>query len=237
MTSSKRELKHDIIPVNDDKALVEHVMNDIDKIKPSFYKYNGETDFMVAGKENKFRPMMHLGAILDESPDYIKDEAFSAIDNYGIATLALVGVKYNRGEIKEIKQVLGLGKNITVSDFGSSSLSGTELRIDFSEEFSKKINSGVIPVVAVTSSDPAVTLSVTEKTSTGFKIVSSKPVQTLAFDWIAMAKIQLDSQINTEDKFNSISPDLKNKLVVPEHTKQLLIDYYKNAKPTPSVIK
>ena len=56
-------------------------MNDIDRIKPSFYKYNMETDQMEAGNENKYRAQMHLGVIIDESPDYILDQSFSG-DNF-----------------------------------------------------------------------------------------------------------------------------------------------------------
>lgn len=221
-TSSTRDKKKDITPISGNKPLEEYVMNDIDKIQPSFYMYKNEPDNMVAGMENKYRPQMHLGAIVDESPDYIKDQTFSGIDNYGMATLAMAGVKYNRAEIKKLQK--------TVSDFGSSQLNTEELYVDFSEEFANKIAlNSTIPVVTITSNNPAVVLSVRKKTNKGFYVVASKSVTGLSFDWIAMAKVA-----NAEATENAIPAHLKDQLNVPESTKNMLFEYYKKLNPTPS---
>ncbi len=69
--ASQRALKRDITPI----ALnhYETVMQDIDALQPSFYKFNVETDKLEEGNEAKYRPVPRLGVILDESPDYIKD--------------------------------------------------------------------------------------------------------------------------------------------------------------------
>ncbi len=76
-----------------DEDMSEYLMQDIDKMKPSFYKYKLETDEMEAGNEPKCRPNMHIGLILDETPDYIQDQAFSGVDVYALASLGLAGVK------------------------------------------------------------------------------------------------------------------------------------------------
>lgn len=234
-TLSTRDKKREIISVNDNKTLAEYVMDDIDKIKPSFYKYTIETDEMIKGMESKYRPMMHLGAIVDESPDYIKDESFSAIDNYGIATLSLVGVKYNRQEIKEIKNYLGMegAGSANISDFGSVKLNNSEIWINFSDGFAKNISSDNLPVITVTSNNSSVTLCVIEKTTTGFKVKASSTVSNLSIDWIAMTKVKTNNPI-TQKTLGAISPSLYEQLYVPESTKNFLMNYYKNIKSTPT---
>ena len=179
---------------------------------------------------------MHLGAIVDESPDYIKDVSFSAIDNYGIATLSLVGVKYNRQEIKEIKNYLGMGEtgSINISDFGSINLNGSEIWINFSDGFSKNISSDNLPVITVSSNNSSVTLCVTEKTSTNFKVKASAVVSNLSIDWIAMTKIKTNNTNTQKKTLGIITPTLYEQLYVPESTKNLLINYYKNLKLTPA---
>ena len=231
---SLRELKRNIVPINEDKALSEYVMRDIDKLKPSFYKYNVEFDEILPGEENNYRPQMHLGVITDEAPDYIQDQSFSGIDIYGIATLGVLGVKYNRSEIQEIKKVLGTGVSTSVTDFGSSSISGGEAWVEFSSEFVKQIEgNSKFPVVTVTSNDPMVILSITEKTNTGFRVVTSKNVSNVSFDWISMAKSGLINKLSIDSNAkDSIDPSLKIQLDLPDDLKNQQIDYYKNEKHT-----
>jgi hypothetical protein len=226
---SDRDKKRNIVPLDND--LYAYVMNDIDKIKPSFYKFKIETDELEKGNGNKYRPYMHLGVITDESPDYIQDPTFAGIEPYAIATLSLVGVKYNRKEIQEIKDVLEIGKSITASDFGTSAMEGFEMWVDFSDEFSDKLTPDNLPVITVTANNLSATIIVTEKTPKGFKVKASRDISNLKFDWMAMAKVKTKASFLSR-KDSSISIDLLQQLKVPESTKQTLIEYYKNLKPT-----
>jgi hypothetical protein len=206
---SRRELKRDIKSI--DGELAELVMQDIIKIKPSFYKYNVETDDFQKGNEYKFRPNYHLGVILDESPDYIQDNAFSGIDIYALATMSLVGVKYNNNEIKKLKT--------KITDFGCSKLNGREIYIKYSYEFSSQLQE--IPIIVVTSNDPNIIISVIDKTLVGFKIITSQNVSNLSFDWIAMSKIEIiDNDYENEKHANN--------LIVSDEDKMKLINFIKS---------
>ncbi len=99
---SQRELKRDITPVEDGNY--ETVINDIDALKPSFYKFKVETDVLEKDNEAKYRPFPHLGVIIDESPDYILGVDKKTVDIYALSTLSLAGVKYNRNEIQKLKR-------------------------------------------------------------------------------------------------------------------------------------
>ena len=219
---SQRSLKRDITPLN--KQLYELVMNDIDKLKPSLYKFKDETDELESGNEAKFRPNMHMGVVLDESPDYIQDQAFSGIDIYALATMAIAGVKYNREEIKDIKENIGLSeKKMTVSDFGNEELKGNETWISFTNEFINKL-SGTSPIITVTPNQTGVWLSVTETTSKGFKVVASGNNSSVTFNWIAMAKVNIEQK---EDKTQLISQELIRQLKVDDTKKAMIRDYWK----------
>jgi hypothetical protein len=202
---SRRELKRDITPIEDD--LTKLVMSDIKNIKPSFYKYNEETDFLEKGNESKYRPNMHLGVIVDESPDYIQDNAFSGIDIYALATMTLVGVKYNYEELEYIKT--------TITDFGSVQINGKEIKINFNEEFRAKLNENDMPVITITPYAPNVDLYIAYKDSEGF-IVKSENDVSINFDWIAIAKI--NSSNSTDDNKN-IDNKLLEQLVIPDSKK------------------
>jgi hypothetical protein len=218
---SQRSLKRNIVPLEEN--LMELVMEDIDKIQPSFYKFKDETDVIEIGNEPKFRPNMHLGVILDEAPDYIQDQAFSGVDIYALATLAITGVKYNRNEIKEIKEYIGFSENkITVSDFGNEVLKGNETWISFSEEFISKLT-GASPIITVTPNQSGVSLSIIETTSTGFKVVSTGNISNITFNWIAMAKVSTE-QIENEKQ--PISQEFLNQLKVDENIKDNIREYW-----------
>jgi hypothetical protein len=209
--------------VNDDDALSALVMQDIDKIKPSFYKYNSEKDNF--DNSISYRHQMHLGVIVDESPDYILGASFDKVDLYGLEAMTLAGVKNNRKEIKEIKNYLGMGQTANVSDFGSITVNGSEMQVNFSDDFAKKITSENLPVVTVTSNNPFVTLSVTEKTSRGFKVVASAAVSNLSIDWIAMAKVKTENSFESAKTNSSqISPFLMERLRVPDATKSMILN-------------
>ncbi|MCW3127288.1 MAG: hypothetical protein JWO03_2946 [Bacteroidetes bacterium] len=221
---SQRKMKRDITPLN--TAMYDYVMNDIDKIKPSFYKTKDETDELQSGNEAKYRPNMHLGVILDESPDYLQDQAFSGIDIYAMATLGVAGVKYNREEIKQLKEAVGISKNkMTISDFGSEVSTGAETWVMLSDEFMSKNKGAVIPVVTVTSTIPGVSLSVTETKADRFKVVRSGDAPAAAFNWIAMAKVDLKQDTKTEDQ--TLSPALASQLKVDESKKAAMREFWK----------
>jgi len=228
---SKREEKHDIYPINDDDALTALVMDDIDKIKPSFYRYNKENDFFD-GNDSKYKPQMHLGVIADESPDYILGQTYDKVNIYGIATLSLAGVKQNRKEIKEIKDFLNLNSdNITIQDFGTQIINGSEIWVEFSVDFSQKLTVSNIPVITVTSSNSLVQLSVVEKSQKGFKVKTNIPVSDLTFDWIAITKIKVGTLKSQNESYSSQIPlSLYERLRIPESTKTKMIEFYKNLK-------
>ena len=83
-----------------------------------------------------------------------------------------------------------------------------------------------MPVVTITSNNPNVTLSISQKTSTGFKVVTSKTVSNLSFDWIAMAKVDLEnnSQLSEED---IIAYKKQMQMIVSESIKQQMRDWTK----------
>jgi hypothetical protein len=220
---SQRELKRDILTISDNKDVEAYLVSNILKIKPSLYNYTNEYDEMIKGKENHYRPAYRIGLIADESPDYLLDESFSGVDIYGLATLSLVGAQYAIKKVEKIENE----SNKTVTDFGTYSLSEnkTTVWIDFSEEFY-----GNKPVIALTSNNPNVNISVTEKNSEGFRVQVSEYVQNLSFDWIAISKVN-----NKNNEFNHLNNDVLQKLLVPESTKSKILDFYSNFKPSISI--
>ena len=217
---SQRKLKRDITPLTENESLYEHVMHDIDNIKPSFYKFKVETDEMEEGNEVKYRAAMRLGLILDETPDYVQDHAFSAIDGYSLATLAVAAAKYNRDEIKELKS----GKGATqISDFGSNRIEGEMIWVSFDTEFSSQLTEGEVPVVTVTPNELGAEMAVIEKTREGFRVrkVGTNP---LNFDWMAMAKLNQQERKNRSPE--TISPELMDQIIVDESKKAQIRAYY-----------
>lgn len=224
---SNRETKRDIYNINDHLEIENYVMADIDKIKPSFYKYHNDLDQLVTGQENKYRPQMRLGVITDEAPDYVTDAVNSKVSLYSIATMSLVGVKHNRSKIKEIEEKLELTK---ISDFGSIVLNGKDIEVMFDSSFSKNLHGS--PIITVTSNNPEINVSISRKTKRGFLIVASEEVTNLSVDWIAMGKTNITND-NFETASNrSMDPHLKSQLEIPLSEKQKIIEFQKNNKPS-----
>lgn len=214
ITVSSKEKKRNITPIVGNKELENYVMNSINNTQTYFYKYNDEQDNLNPDNYGKYRPMMHLGTILEESPDFLKDAGFSGIDNYAVATLALAGVKINSNEIKE------LSKNI--SDFGSVSITQNNIHVEFNDDFKKQLGN-TIPVITV-SSNVVSDVIIQSKSNSGFTVKISGEIPAHAyFDWIAMAK-----KTNSET-ISDIDPDLKKNLEVDEATKNQLKELYKQA--------
>ncbi|MDX2360789.1 MAG: hypothetical protein QNK23_08275, partial [Crocinitomicaceae bacterium] len=217
IVASERSIKRDIHTVNEEQATEDYLMDAIMKMKPSVYNYNNEYDEMVPGYENHYRPAFRMGLIVDETPDFLLDEGFSGVDIYGVAALSLAGVQHNMREIEEIKATK------TIQDFGSVAFSGTEVWVDFSENFE-----GQIPVVTITSNNPNVVISVVEKTATKFKVVVSAAAANLQFDWIAMAKKTVTRQVSGVD----LAPEMKDKMEVPGPIKEKILDFYEDFNST-----
>jgi hypothetical protein len=220
---SQRELKRDILAVKENSDVEHYLISNIMSMKPSLYNYLNEYDKMIEGKENHYRPAYRIGLIADESPDYILDESFSGVDIYGLATLSLVGTQYSINEISKLKKL------INISDFGSGKVvSGNTMWVEFKEDFN-----GSTPVVTVASNNPEITISVVEKNEKGFKIITSKTVNNLSFDWIAMAKIEKEETVQV----SNINSSIKNKLVVSKESKTQVLNFYNTFKPSLSKSK
>lgn len=170
---SRRDLKRDIQPLDQD--LYSYALDQIMKMKPSLYKFYGENDEMVAGAENKTRYNYHLGLILDETPDFIQDNSFGGIDVYALSTLNLAGVQAVNAELQEVP----------VADFGQGSISGTEVRINYSQAITGKEIVG-IPVVSITPTSANARYYVKSQDETGFVVVSENGP--MSFNWMANAR-------------------------------------------------
>jgi hypothetical protein len=205
---SKREAKRNINYI--ENSNMEFIMNDIDKMKPAFYKYKIETDELEIGNESKYRPNMHLGVILDETPDYIQDNQFSGIDVYALATLSLAGVKHNRAEIQEIKK--------TANDFGIVKVNSNEIIINFSEDFVAKLDKNTIPTVTLTPSSSGYSYYIPKQNNEGFTIIiENYDGKEFMINWIAMAKTTVN---NNTDKTKNIDPTLLKQLKVSQSIKE-----------------
>jgi F0F1-type ATP synthase membrane subunit c/vacuolar-type H+-ATPase subunit K len=203
---SRRELKRNITSVEGDIA--EYVMADIEKMKPSFYKFNVETDEFVEGNEAKVRYNMHMGLILDETPDYIQDNAFSGIDVYALATMAITGVQYNRNSIKHIETQISQMQSL-IQDFGVSVVNGTEVRVNYSKDFR-----GAVPVVNITPTNPVSGYYISSQDSEGFTIKVAEN-QSFGFNWMAFA----NAPVQAETQSTAIEPSLMSQLQVDESKK------------------
>ncbi|MGC9330647.1 MAG: hypothetical protein ACP5DZ_02070 [Bacteroidales bacterium] len=146
-----------------------------------------------------------MGVILDETPDYIQDNAFSGIDVYGLATLTLAGVKINRQSIEHIEQQIR-----EIHDFGTAKLNGNQIRIDFNKDFT-----GTEPIVTVTPHSPIKDYYIKTQYENGF-VLAVENANQFKFNWIAIAE-----KVTSAEKTDvSIDPHLKSQLEVDEVTKE-----------------
>lgn len=206
---SRRELKRDINYLDQD--LSEYVIDDIMKMKPAFYKYNVESDEIIDGKESKTRLNMHMGFILDETPDYVQDNAFSGIDIYALSALAISGVQYNRNSIIEIEnQIETISSQI--NDFGIATISGNEVKVSYNKDFN-----GNVPVVSITPNSPVSNYYIKSQDESGFTL-AVEDAQNFQFNWIAMATYTIE--VKEDNLSNSIDPTLLNQLDVDDSRKQ-----------------
>lgn len=209
--TSRRETKKDITPLN--QGMYEQVMADIDDLKPTFYRYKGETTEMIPGHEARYRPNLHLGVILDEAPDYIQDQAFKGIDIYAMGVLALTGVKYNREQIQALAGQAGHSS-------GSAQTQNTSVFVPFDQEFAGKIGSEM-PLVHITPTSPNTGFYVAEVNAEGFQVVGNSD---FSFNWSAEVKAE------GKDSGGAISPEIIAGMQVSEGQKQQIQAYWKQEK-------
>lgn len=156
---------------------------------PYLYRYNVESDEMVEGQEAKYRPGLHMGLLVDESPDYVQSQSYDGVDIYAVATLGVSAAKVNREDIKEIKSAMGWSdETMNIQDFGSVNVTGESMWVDFDKAFSAKLN-GALPVITVTGNKQTGEVYVTEKTDKGFRVKIAGDYNGLQLDYIAMAKV------------------------------------------------
>jgi len=204
---SAKETKRDILYL--DNPLFEWVMNDLDKIKPSFYKYNIETDDFQPENPSKYRPQYHLGLILDDTPDYLQDNTFSGIDLYALSTMTLTGVKHNRARIKNIEQQL---EQQSITDFGKIKMQSGKVVVKYAPDFISKLSEHTIPVVSITPNMPNVNYYISSQSAEGFVLeIEGGGGAAFEFNWVAYAKAKVSDDINAAKE---ISPDVLSKIKI-----------------------
>lgn len=226
--ASKRELKKDIHPVTGKTR--DLVLADLDKITPYFYRYKNETTDWNNGTETKYQANFHLGMLLDESPDYIQDNAFSGIDIYAAATLGIVAAKANMEDIKEIKKVIGMAPSTTkdISFFGQIELSVGEAFIPYDESFKNQLN-GQKPIVTFSLDQEGTTVYIKEKRTDGLIVkINGEPNQLVNLNYIMMAKVNVQSKENTNET-NNLSPEILNGMYVPEANKLKVRNFWEQS--------
>jgi len=209
--TSRREKKRNITVL--DETLVHYVINDIKRMKPCFYKYKGELDEYVEGYETRYRPNMHLGVLLDETPDYLQDQAFSGVDIYALGVLALTGVKFQQSQIEEIQTLLK-----SCFAHGYYDQLSQEVVIHFPEDFN---TDNQIPFVAITPTSGSTSYYVSEITPRYFVVKSQNP---FSFTWMALVRPSPSLYIK---KNVSIPAELKHQLEVEKAKKERIQNYWK----------
>ncbi len=206
---SRRESKRDINYF--DENISDYIMADIEKMKPALYKYKTENDELVDGMEQKTRYNMHLGFILEETPDYIQDNSFSGIDLYALASLGISGVQHNRKSIVEIEQKLD-EISVQITDFGITKISGNEITVTYKSDFH-----GITPVVNITPNSPVKNYYIKEQNDKGFTLAAENTTG-FEFNWMAIANYTENNK-EPEQEY-SLDPALMSQLKVNEAKKE-----------------
>lgn len=216
---SRPELKRNITQIDENvRALI---LNDIKSINPVLYKFKDENDQYNQGSENKTRYNFHLGLLIPNTPDYIQDNTFNAIDIYALSTLSLMGTKINTEQIEAVTEKTNiLSKNATISDFGfNSTNSEKEIRIDYSSDFFSQLSAEQIPVVSITSASPDIEYYIKSQDSKGFVVASNK--SNFSFNWVAMAKIEIkEINLHNDENAVNIDPVVMSQLKVDQNKKE-----------------
>jgi len=227
---SGRDEKKNIVRINENSAIEHLVMQDIERMQPCFYNYTVESDVPRGKHDLRYRKHYHVGVIVDEAPDYIKDASLSGIDVYGIGTLALAGVKATAKRLRRAEETL---KEVPISDFGSVTCESQEVFVRYSDAFKEKLG-GTVPVVFITPVGvQEVKYRVVEKNAEGFRIVFERGSMnsSITFDWIALAKVKSDASL--EFSLQQVDPTTLGKMHLTEAERKLAIDNY-NVPPSPA---
>mgnify|MGYP001229803510 CR=1 FL=1 len=224
---SERKKKKEITPINQNEDIEKIVMQDIEKINPSFYYYKQQNNTPSSSFDTRYRPHFQLGVIVDESPDYLLDESFTGVDIYAVASLSLAGVKYNHKKIQEIENKLT--HSLTINDFGSVQENNNKVFVKYSEEFISQLN-GANPIINITPiSEKEINLRIVQKTNDGFIVAANSDEKIISFDWIAIAKVNTVKEDENSDS-TTVDDSLLKKIHLTPEEKQKAIEHYSNIK-------
>lgn len=202
---SRRDLKRNITYI--DNNLENLFIQDIKNLKPTIYKFKIEKDDFDATDPIKTRYNAHIGFIVDELPDYVQDNTFSAVNIYNLSTLALIGAKYAIEQIDELETQ-------PITTFGIAKMNGqNEVRVNFDSDFISNKDNAESPVITITAAAPG-EYYIKAVDNNGFVVSSTNP--TFQFHWVAYAKRQSKQQ-NT---VTNIDPQLMSWLRVDTAKKE-----------------
>lgn len=211
INTSRRDKKRNLTPI--EGPAMEHVLRDLRALKPYFYKYKSELDELVPGYETRYRANMHMGILVDEAPDYLKDQAFAGIDIYALATMGVVGVKYLLQEVDKLKAQL---QHATLS--GEINMETSEVRVRFSSSLPGKPTH--ISITPLGENSGYYLKDITEE---GFTIVASKPFR---FGWQATLPVSWADNIR-RGSLAELSPTLLSQLIVDSSKKEAIQAYWR----------
>ncbi|MDD3630491.1 MAG: tail fiber domain-containing protein, partial [Bacteroidales bacterium] len=196
---SRRDLKRNITYIDDN---IENLfIQDIKNLKPTIYKFKNEKDDFDSNNTAKTRYNAHIGFIIDELPDYVQDNTFSAVNIYNLSTLALIGAKYAIEQIEDLEIQ-------PITTFGIAQMNGqNELRINFDNDFISSKSNSESPVITITAAAPG-EYYIKTVDNNGFVVSSSNP--NFQFHWVAYAK----RQVKDQNTVNNINPQLMSWLRV-----------------------
>ncbi len=149
---------------------------------------------------------------MDESPDYIQDQAFSGIDLYSMGVFALTGVKYQQKQIKQLQQQVN--SNMAV---GKAEMTSTTITVALPEGFCSE---GEMPVINITPTSNNSGFYLSSSDSKSFTVNANAA---FSFNWqaVRISTIENDSPVEIDEK-------LKSQLVVDQSKKDKIMDYWKN---------
>jgi len=202
---SRRDLKRNITYL--DNNIENLFIQDIKNLKPVIYKFKNEKDDFDSNNPVKTRYNAHIGFIVDELPDYVQDNTFSAVSIYNLSTLALIGAKYAIEQVEEIETQ-------PITTFGIAQMNGqNEVRINFDNDFISSKNNSESPVITITAAAPG-EYYIKAVDNNGFIVSSTNP--TFQFHWVAYAK----RKVKEQNTVNNIDPQIMSWLRVDAAKKE-----------------
>jgi hypothetical protein len=204
-TSSDIRLKEKIQPVV-------YGIHQLRKINPISYVMKEQSLSDGSKVPTEFKTT-HIGFSAQELKQVIPEVVSSwnwvnnAEDGYIKALDPTLGVNYQEiipitiNAIKELdEQQQKITKTITLSDFGSETINGNEITVNFTNDFKMKLQGN--PVVTVTSLDADAQFYISSITSNGFTVKTKTATNGAAFTWMVMAKIKEEAlQLKTNANY------------------------------------